>query len=46
MLRRTSTFLAVRLKQWIPDPFVFAILLIAHLVSLLTGQQLRGRRMS
>ena len=25
MLRKTSTLLAVQLKQWIPDPFVFAV---------------------
>ena len=25
MRRKTSTFLTVRLRQWIPDPFVFAI---------------------
>jgi short-chain fatty acids transporter len=27
MLRKTSTFLTLRLRQWIPDPFVFALLL-------------------
>ena len=32
MLRGISTFLTARLRQWIPDPFVFAILLVAILV--------------